>query len=165
VVALLTAAAALAQSQSTPVVVKLSPPIYPPLARQAHISGVVHVWFIIGKDGGAQSAEAADGPVMLRQAAIDSVKKSLFECLDCDKAVSGYLLAYSFEIREGCHFGPHCETLDPQQTLVSQSPELITISATSSCTCDPFGSLVIIKFRSAKCLYLWKCGKREMPGD
>jgi protein TonB len=44
-------------------------PQYPPIARAAHISGVVHLRAIIGKDGTVRELEVVDGNPLLAQAA------------------------------------------------------------------------------------------------
>jgi TonB family protein len=62
---------------------KLSPPIYPPLARQARISGDVDLELRIRQDGSIESAQAVSGHPMLKEAALDSAKKSEFECRSC----------------------------------------------------------------------------------
>jgi protein TonB len=54
-------------------------PVYPPLARQARVSGTVRVEAVIGTDGKVKSARALNGPPLLRQAATDSVKKWLYQ--------------------------------------------------------------------------------------
>ena len=49
-------------------------PIYPPLAKQARISGVVELSAIIGKDGRVQDLKVIKGHPLLVQAALDAVK-------------------------------------------------------------------------------------------
>jgi periplasmic protein TonB len=44
-------------------------PQYPPIAKLAHISGVVHLRAIIGKDGSVRELEVVDGNPLLAQAA------------------------------------------------------------------------------------------------
>jgi TonB family protein len=101
---LLIAICSLAQDSATPsplpqtgaVLVKLSPPSYPPLARQARIAGNVKVQLSIRKDGSVESAEVISGHPILKQAALDSATKSQFECRDCGNEVSPYLITYTF---------------------------------------------------------------------
>jgi hypothetical protein len=40
-------------------------PVYPPIAKQAHISGTVVLHCIIGKDGSVQQLEFVSGPPLL----------------------------------------------------------------------------------------------------
>ncbi|MGD0800544.1 MAG: energy transducer TonB [Terracidiphilus sp.] len=50
------------------------PPVYPPLARQTHVSGIVVIQATISKTGVVENAHVVSGPTMLRQAAMDAVK-------------------------------------------------------------------------------------------
>jgi TonB family protein len=54
-------------------------PVYPPLARNARIQGVVHLSAIIDKDGKVKSATLIDGHPLLAPAALDVVKNWLYE--------------------------------------------------------------------------------------
>jgi protein TonB len=52
------------------------PPIYPPAARAAHISGTVVIQAMIGKDGLIQNAKIVSSPDdSLSQAALDAVRQ------------------------------------------------------------------------------------------
>jgi TonB family protein len=141
---------------------RLAPPIYPPLARQARITGTVRIQLQLRKNGSVASAKVIDGHPMLRQAALESAQKSEFECAACAEAGT-YSLVYAFEVREGCHFGSHCEPLDNDEQRVTQSPGRVVVSAAGTCECDP--AITLVKIRSARCLYLWKCGSQEVPND
>jgi protein TonB len=50
-------------------------PVYPPLARQARISGLVRLEAIIGKDGAIRSLQVMSGHPWLVQAALDAVRQ------------------------------------------------------------------------------------------
>jgi protein TonB len=50
-------------------------PAYPPLARQAHIQGVVLLTAVIDKDGNIQNLQVMSGHPMLAPAAIEAVKR------------------------------------------------------------------------------------------
>jgi TonB family protein len=101
---LLTTLRALAQDPATPaspsqtgaVLVKLSPPVYPPLARVARIMGDVRINVHVRKDGSVESLELLSGHPMLAPVAIESAKKSQFECRDCGNENSSYLMTYTF---------------------------------------------------------------------
>src|SRR6202522_4022846 len=54
-------------------------PVYPPLARQARISGTVVLRAVIGKDGSIQNLSLVSGHPMLAPAAIDAVKKGKYK--------------------------------------------------------------------------------------
>ena len=62
---------------------KLSPPVYPLLARQAMIEGDVALKIVVRPDGGIESVTVTSGHPLLMQAALDSAKQSQFECLAC----------------------------------------------------------------------------------
>jgi TonB family protein len=154
---------ALETAQKTASVAKLFPPVYPPLARQARITGEVRISLHLRPDGAVESAEVIDGHPMLKQAALESARKSEFACTNCVQTVAVYSLVYDFEIGEGCHFGPHCQHLDSDQPVITQSPGRVVISAAPACLCDP--SATRIRIRAAKCLYLWKCGHRDITDE
>lgn len=50
-------------------------PVYPPLARQARVSGVVILEAVIGKDGSIAEVKVISGHPLLQQAAIDAVSQ------------------------------------------------------------------------------------------
>jgi protein TonB len=52
--------------------------VYPPMARQARIGGVVRLQATIGKDGKVKKVEVKSGPPLLRTAAIDAVQKWVY---------------------------------------------------------------------------------------
>ena len=54
-------------------------PIYPPLAKQARISGTVELSAIIGKDGRVQDLKVVRGHPLLVQAALDAVKNWVYK--------------------------------------------------------------------------------------
>ena len=50
-------------------------PVYPPLAKQARISGTVRLHAIIAKDGSIQQLEVVNGHPLLVQSALDAVRR------------------------------------------------------------------------------------------
>jgi protein TonB len=48
-------------------------PVYPPIAKQAHVQGAVVLHAIIGKDGRIKNLNVISGNAMLTQAAVDAV--------------------------------------------------------------------------------------------
>jgi len=143
------------------VLVNLSPPVYPRLARQANIYGAVSVAVTIHPDGKADVALESGHP-MLAQAALDSAKATRFECQACDADVS-YQLVYSFRLVKGsdCCSAmsvPARVTLEPESSGEDgRRAQPITITAEEMCLCDPGAQLTKKKRRSLKCLYLWSC--------
>lgn len=57
------------------VVLRKVSPVYPPLARQARVSGIVRVEATIGPDGRVKRATALNGPPLLRQSAVEAVQR------------------------------------------------------------------------------------------
>jgi TonB family protein len=140
-------------SKSEVVLTKLSPVVFPPLARMANIVGDVRVQVGIRKDGTIASAELVSGHPMLKQAALESAQQSQFECRGCSEAVTPYLLTYTFEIKDD---GSCCDA-QSRVPEVTQRQAHINIVSAQICICDP-AFTVTKKIRSAKCFYLWKCG-------
>jgi len=50
-------------------------PVYPPIARAAHVSGSVVLHAIIGKDGHIENLTVVSGPAMLQASALDAVRQ------------------------------------------------------------------------------------------
>ena len=75
---LLLAAAAALPAQSAPCgitsVTETSQLVYPPIARAAHVSGIVILLVHFGQDGIATNGTVVSGPTMLRASALDFVK-------------------------------------------------------------------------------------------
>lgn len=163
-VLLLLPSGGIAQNLSTPRVIvdKLSSPKYPPLALQARIAGSVELDITVRPDGSVESIALNTGQPVLVPAAIESAKKTEFECRDCNKP-KVYRLTYKFELGNVLT----CDEIDTNSgayasanTQVSQSQDAIIVRGRPFTTCDPAGAISVRKFRSAKCLYLWRCAKR-----
>lgn len=54
--------------------IQATPPIYPPIAKAAHISGTVVLRGTISRDGTIENLEVVSGPPMLQQASLDAVR-------------------------------------------------------------------------------------------
>lgn len=54
-------------------------PVYPALARQARVEGVVRLHAIIGKDGSIEQLEVISGLPLLQQAALDAVRQWVYQ--------------------------------------------------------------------------------------
>jgi len=137
-------------SQNGVVLVKLAPPIYPQIARSAHVSGDVELKVNVRQDGSVESADFVSGPPILQWAAQNSAKQSQFECRKCSDEITSYRIVYTFQIDETA---PCCQPNEPAPR-VSQSDNHVTLIAPRVCLC---GSTVPTKVRSLRCLYLWKC--------
>jgi protein TonB len=55
------------------------PAVYPPLAKQAHIQGVVKLSATIAKDGTIQNLEVIEGHPLLIPAAMDAVRQWVYK--------------------------------------------------------------------------------------
>ena len=54
-------------------------PAYPPLAKQARVSGVVHLQAIIGKDGNVIDLKVISGPPLLIPSALEAVQQWVYQ--------------------------------------------------------------------------------------
>jgi protein TonB len=59
-------------------IIKKIAPSYPPLAKSARVSGVVHLAAVISKEGTIQELRSLGGPALLIQAAMDAVKQWVY---------------------------------------------------------------------------------------
>jgi TonB family protein len=156
--------------------IKIFPPEYPPLARTAGISGDVTLKVIVHHDGTVYSVMLVSGHPMLSPAAVESARQSTFECVGCGTSNTVGFFTYSFDPnRQEADPDPCCCTdypgkplqNNPRTPAVSQSGNHITIKASPICMCpNPTCPCNVAwvraqsRYRSAKCLYLWKCGFR-----
>lgn len=146
------------------VLTELSRPSYPPLARQTRISGDVELMLSIRPDGSLESAVVISGHPLLAQTALDSAQHTRFECRKCSETVTSRLV-YTFQLVEphSCCTPPKDDPKDGQPgeqiPRVTQSLNHVTVIDQTACICDgpPDGGNAR-KVRSAKCLYLWRCG-------
>jgi TonB family protein len=65
-----------------PTVLKKAFPVYPQEAKSMRIQGTVDIKAMIGADGHIESAQVIDGPMLLRQAALDAVNQWVYRPLD-----------------------------------------------------------------------------------
>ena len=54
--------------------IQKTPPLYPPIAKAARVSGTVVLQATISKTGSIENLHVVSGPAMLQQAALDAVK-------------------------------------------------------------------------------------------
>ena len=59
--------------------IQKTPPVYPPIAKAARVSGTVQLQATISKSGTIKDLHVLTGPVMLRQSAIDAVRDWRFK--------------------------------------------------------------------------------------
>lgn len=133
-------------------IVKLDPPQYPPIAMAARVMGRVELKVTLGQDGRTQTVEALSGPEMLKKAAIESAKSSTFQAQDASQRDQAYELTYVFEL----HYLNCGEAPDTSYPRVTSDSDVVTISAEAMPICDPAAEIPV---RSARCLWLWRCGR------
>lgn len=144
--------------KSEVVLISLTNPIYPQPAKAARVAGDVELNLNIRTDGTVESADVIAGPMMLRQAALDSVQQSRFECLECSENVTTYRMVFNFQlVSPECRPDSEVKTA-PTYPQVIQSHNRVAVIDQTAAICDPVGT--ITKVRSLKCLFLWKCSKR-----
>jgi TonB family protein len=169
-VVLVLSCSALAQDIRQPVttnsevITKLSPPIYPPLALQARITGTVELNVTVRRDGSVESVTVVSGHPMLCDAALDSARHTEWECKGCKEAAISHRVEYKFKHGEPLPCARWSTAAngnpiyDKPAAHVTQSGD--TIIDSPAPTCDP--AVELRKVRSPKCLYLWRCGVREV---
>ncbi|HLW84398.1 MAG TPA: energy transducer TonB [Candidatus Sulfotelmatobacter sp.] len=172
------AAAQIASSATPPetraVLTKLYSPIYPAIARQARISGDVKVQVVIRKDGTIESADVVSGHLLLKQAALDSVQKSRFDCRGCAEAETSYSLTYTFQLPAETKPVPGCCTAGTQASAdfeaqerrgpqVSQSNDHITITAGPTCLCPDSCPELEEALRDLPIPLEMQCSKGRLP--
>jgi TonB family protein len=59
--------------------VRKFPPMYPPTAKNARISGIIKIEIVVDEQGSVAEVKAAEGPEILRRAALDAVKRWKFK--------------------------------------------------------------------------------------
>lgn len=168
-----TAQAATGKEDSAPHIIfrRFWYPIYPPLARVSNIVGDVVLKVSVRADGSVESFTPVSGDPVLTQAVLDSAKQSQYACQGCGASTHSESFTYSFRISPAvadpccCTYRPGVPATQPA-TQVSQLENHITITELPLCVCPDKCSEAWAqahsRFRSAKCLYLWKCGKRRI---
>jgi TonB family protein len=152
--------------ENTAVLLSLFSPVYPLLARQAHITGTVTLSLGVRQDGSVESAVAISGHPMLKQAALDSAQQSIFDCRKCIEPITSYQLVYAFQLgpAKGCSEATSTSKISQQKLLypqLIQSQNQVTVIDEPLVICEPAVRISQLRVRSAKCLYLWKCGRRD----
>jgi Gram-negative bacterial TonB protein C-terminal len=136
-------------------VVKLEPPVYPPIAMAARVTGEVDLTMTLQQNGKAGNVQVENGPQMLKQAAVDSLTRSTFESDPVHNAADPYQFVYQFSLDKA----PSCsQERDKSYPHIHYESNTVTISEQAITICDP--AIERTRVRSIKCLYLWKCGLR-----
>lgn len=158
---------------STPRVVfkRFVAPAYPSMAIIAKIAGDVSVNISVHADGTLESVTPISGDRILTQAAVESAKQSQFQCRNCNGLTEKSLI-YTFQLPavrpdpDPCCCSSGSNTSSQTTPPVSEFEGHITITAGPLCVCPDACTAArakaLSKYRSAKCLYLWKCGIRQV---
>jgi hypothetical protein len=129
--------------------IKFHPPEYPRNAQIAHIEGPVTLKFTL-QPGNEVLIEEYKGHPLLTQSAIESLKMSQLECVDCEHMAPVFTVAFDFRVEShDCR-----DSALPTQAAID-SPMHVTVVAQAVCTSDPI--VHYVRSRSLCCLYLWKC--------
>jgi TonB family protein len=70
---------AISSGVATGMLIQSTPPVYPSIAKTSRVAGTVELHAIISTNGTIKDLQAVSGPVMLRQAAVDAVRKWRYE--------------------------------------------------------------------------------------
>ena len=109
---------------------ELHEPVYPQMARIAHISGPVTLEITIQPDGTVTIQDVSGHPILV-QAARDSIQKSKLSCEGCGEEPHTFSVVYEFKMLDR----PSPPAAQPRRPAVRRHKE-----------------------RSIRCLYLWRCG-------
>ncbi|MGB6193246.1 MAG: energy transducer TonB, partial [Terracidiphilus sp.] len=135
-------------------IANLATPKYPPLALAARVTGDVSLDVRLASDGSTRVVTVDSGPPALRQAAVDSAARSQFQA-DPESLTSSHRLVYRFVLDETTK----CEH-DDSYPRVKHEANLVIVTEQNIPMCDYGVVYSTIRFRSARCLYLWKCGSK-----
>jgi TonB family protein len=161
--AMLTVAKALAQdpggrevARATAVPVRLPHPVYPAIAQSARVQGIIEVTVTVRSDGSVASAVIAGKDIpLLSPAALAAAGKAEFECRGCAGTPAHYSIVYVFTF-EGSRTTVRDED-QPEPVHESAGQSRVTTLAETP-ECDHCGGHMYRPARSAKCVWLWKCG-------
>src|SRR5208282_1917846 len=83
-------------------IAKLSAPGYPPLARQARITGTAKLDVTVRANGSVESVAPVSGHPILIKSALDSAQRTQFECRGCSEPTR-HLMTYIFQLGEAIY--------------------------------------------------------------
>ena len=145
----------IASAQGVVVPLSLSQPAYPPIAEAGRVAGEVEVVVYVKPDGSIQSAMVVSGPPLLSGAALAAARSSQFECRGCTETTTTYSIVFSFQLERTADLAVGAQE---KTRSVTPSRSRVTVVAEPSIVSGVVYSDTAV--RSAKCLWLWKCGFR-----
>lgn len=116
-------------------------PVYPQMARIAHIEGEVWMEIELDPQGTIVNLLPLSGHPILVQAADDSLRRSKFACENCGEGSAFFSLVIRFKMD------------DPPRATSAPCPATNEGSPTGT-------GAAARKRRVARCLYLWRCAAR-----
>ena len=135
------------------------PPLYPQMAKLAHIQGEVEMEIELGSDGMIVALRPVSGYAILAQAAKESIEKSKLICEHCNEKNGIFVVAYEFKFPDSSSKVRCVEPREGKDPAVLDSNSHVTITANPLCVrvdnVDPAR-----KVHSKRCLYLWRCASR-----
>jgi Gram-negative bacterial TonB protein C-terminal len=123
----------------------LHEPVYPQMARIAHIQGEVWIEIEVDPAGTIVALRPQSGHPILIRAATESLQLSKPICQDCGADNGVFFVRFLFKIPD-----------PPQSHGSAAANELLRL---------PMDPLPRRKTRSARCLYLWKCVSLALAHD
>lgn len=139
------------------IVTKLARTTYPVAARSARIMGMVELQVTVHRSGTVDSVEVVSGHPILRTAAVESARNTQYQCEGCVGASASFRMKYVF-VLNGCTSEAMVEQLP---TEIKLSSDTVTVSSTTHCIDVTIYDPALVRVRSPKCFYLWKCGMRR----
>jgi hypothetical protein len=135
------------------------------MARAAHVSGDVILAVNLRGDGSVDTATVLSGPQMLRQMALESALKTKLRWDGCAILPASSQLIYRFELGEAIYCLQSIELFSngkperpyPQITFTAN---VVDVYDRPIGTCDYAADVEKTRARSARCLFLWRCGWR-----
>jgi TonB family protein len=118
---------------------KHDPPIYPAIAKAAHVSGSVILQLQIAADGTVSSVEILSGPGMLYQAAEDAVTQWTFKPFEVDRRPTNVTTTITIPFGLNQKIDPNDAKLDRlfspalQKCLALTGPQSDTVTPTKVC--------------------------------
>lgn len=119
-------------------------PIYPQMARIAHIQGEVWIEIELSPAGEIVAMRTPTGHPLLVAAAVESLILSKLVCESCGDKNAMFTVLYRFTMPE--------------------TPRPATCEEGNPVACLAGRQAATRRTRSARCLYLWKCGWSASPG-
>jgi len=144
----------LAVSQAIVVPTNVHPPVYPPIAESACVTGDVEISVVVRPDGAVTSAEVVSGAPLLRDTALKAAREAKYECRECTEPGTPYSIVFRFQV-------VHRDDVKPPAGLMFDPDGRAIVNVVGSVGYWYEGAVFSrpsTRVRAAKCLWLWRCG-------